>query len=205
MLPQTGTAKGRLAMRLCMALIPWGKRKDASGKEIDCDDVFERVLRPAASAANAELLRIDPDALHSAERLLMCDHVIALGGLLSPGVFYELGVREAVRPGTTIILSNGELAPGALLGPRLILRLGVGANGKVQGPVFEELAKMFGDTPGPSPAARVYELVEGRAGPGMLDHLKTDVVRERLRYSAEARQRLKEARSEGAEAVRRVA
>ena len=186
-------------MRVCMALVPRGKRNDTLGRTIDCDEVYDRLVRPGATSAGWEVVRVDSESWNVTERLLVCDRVIVLDVDSSPALSYELGLREAIRPGTAILLSNG----GTPL-PCRILPFSVDRNGMVQNPDSAELAAMLREDPGTSNPARVYELLEGMPGTVMLDHLKTDVLRERLRYSEQVQEQLRAARSEGAEAVRRV-
>ena len=191
-------------MRVCIALIPPGKQRHSTGTTIDCDDVFERMVRPAAAAAGLELLRGDPESFNSAEPLLTCEQAIADAGFATPALFYHLGLREAVRPGATIMLSNGRIASGALPGPSRVLSYLVDPGGRLVDALAEELAIMLRHNAAPTPPTVLYELVEGVPGPGMLDHLKTDVIRERLQYSVRLQDRLRTARGQGPDAVRRV-
>lgn len=93
---------------LCFVLMPFGIKGNAD-VEIRFDDVYEQVIRPAADAAGLECVRADEEQvggiIHKPmfERLLLCEYAIADLTLGNPNVFYELGVRHAARPWSTVI------------------------------------------------------------------------------------------------------
>ncbi len=89
---------------LCFVLMPFGKKPDGSGRSIDFDAVYANVIAPAIEAADLEPLRADEEQsggiIHKAmfERLLLCEYAVADLTTANPNVFYELGVRHALRP-----------------------------------------------------------------------------------------------------------
>lgn len=96
---------------LLFAVMPFGRKPDPSGRfEIDFDDLYGRVIRVAAKAAGVDVVRADEEAyggpIHVAmyERLLLAEIVLADLTLSNPNVFYELGVRHAARPRSTILI-----------------------------------------------------------------------------------------------------
>lgn len=93
----------------CFVDMPFGRKKDpGSGVEIDFDRVFEAGIRPGVEAAGLQCIRGDQEKtggiIHEAmfARLLLSEFVIADMTTANPNVFYELGVRHATRPYTTI-------------------------------------------------------------------------------------------------------
>ena len=96
---------------LLFVVMPFGKKLDPTARvEVDFDDLFESVIRPAAEAAALDVLRADEEIqggfIHRAlyERLLLAEIVIADLTLANANVFYELGIRHAARPRATLLI-----------------------------------------------------------------------------------------------------
>jgi tetratricopeptide (TPR) repeat protein len=93
---------------LCFVLMPFGKRKSGE-RTIDFDKVYTEIYIPAIEDAGLEAIRADEEqtggVIHVAmfERLILCDFAIAdlTGG--NANVFYELGVRHAIRRHSTLL------------------------------------------------------------------------------------------------------
>lgn len=100
---------------LLFVIMPFGKKTDSTGTcEIDFDYVYEAAIKPAAVAADLEVIRADEERsggiihIPMFERLLLAEIVIADLTLLNANVFYELGVRHCARPRTTILIYAKE-------------------------------------------------------------------------------------------------
>ena len=99
--------------RFCFVLMPFGWKSDAAGKSIDFDAVYREVIKPAVAAAGLEPFRADEELtggiIHKAmfERLVLCDYAVADLTLANANVFYELGVRHAARPWSTVSIYAG--------------------------------------------------------------------------------------------------
>ncbi len=96
---------------LCFVLMPFGRKRDPAGRpDIDFDRVYEQAVKPAIDEAELECLRADEERMggiiHTAmfERLLLSDYAVADLTSANANVFNELGVRHAVRPGTTVLI-----------------------------------------------------------------------------------------------------
>jgi hypothetical protein len=94
---------------LCFVLMPFGTKPDpAGGADIDFDRVYERAIRPGVQDAGMLPVRADEEKLggiiHKAmfERLLVCEYAVADLTTGNPNVMYELGIRHAARPRTTL-------------------------------------------------------------------------------------------------------
>ncbi len=94
---------------LCFVDMPFGKKTDlTSGVEIDFDQIYENAIKPAIEAVGLEALRGDEEAaggiIHGAmfARLLLAEYVVADLTTANPNVYYELGIRHAARPFTTV-------------------------------------------------------------------------------------------------------
>ena len=90
--------------------MPFGKKRDAKGVEIDFDAIYEKGIQPAVAGLNVELLRADEERgggivhLPMFERLLIAEIAIVDVTVENANVFYELGVRHTACPRSTIII-----------------------------------------------------------------------------------------------------
>jgi len=195
---------------LCFVLMPFGKKPGSDGRVVDFDAVYEQLIKPAVKAAGLEPLRADEEmtggVIHKPmfERLILCEYAVADLTTANANVFYELGLRHAVRPATTVLLfaqGTGQLPFD--VAPLRAVPYQLGADGK---PVttgterdmltakLHEARKVKTDSP-------VFQMVEGFPD---IQRLKTDVFRERVEYSGRLREELAVARKEGLDAVRVV-
>lgn len=99
----------------CFVIMGFGKKTDfATGRTLDLDATYRSVIKPAVQDAGLECLRAD-EIVHAGltdlpmyEQLLKADVVIADLSTANPNVLYELGVRHALRPYTTIIIAEDQ-------------------------------------------------------------------------------------------------
>src|SRR5256885_8137553 len=96
---------------LCFVLMPFGTKRDpGGGPDIDFDAIYEQGLRPGIEAAKMDPVRADEERtggiIHRAmfERLILCDYAVADLTTANANVFYELGLRHALRPWSTVLL-----------------------------------------------------------------------------------------------------
>jgi hypothetical protein len=89
--------------------MPFGKKPDpAGGPGIDFDAIYDRGLQPGIEDAGMSPIRADEEKLGGVihtqmfERLLLCDFAVADLTTENPNVLYELGIRHAARPRTTL-------------------------------------------------------------------------------------------------------
>ncbi len=195
---------------LCFVLMPFGKKPVASGLLVDFDAVYSELIAPGIDEAGLEPLRADQELsggiIHKPmfERLILCEYGVADLTAANANVFYELGVRHAVRPSSTLLLfgeGTGQLPfdVGQLRG----LPYALGADGKPsettrdRAAIIARLAEAR-QRPTDSP---VFQLVEGFPD---IQRLKTDVFREQVKYRDEIKNQLAAARKTGLDAVRAV-
>src|SRR5918912_672506 len=107
--------------------MPFGTKPDGQGGSIDFDAFYEELLAPAIRDAELEPLRADQELvgglIHKPmfERLILSDYAVADLTTANANVFYELGVRHAVRPYSTVLVSADvkrapfDLAPDRVL------------------------------------------------------------------------------------------
>jgi hypothetical protein len=78
--------------------------------QFDFDSVYRELIAPAIAAAGMEPLRADEEMsgglIHQPmyERLLLCEFAVADLSTANANVLYELGIRHAVRPWSTVLL-----------------------------------------------------------------------------------------------------
>src|SRR5688572_4434371 len=90
--------------------MPFGKKPDGASRTIDFDAIYKELIAPAIEAAGMETLRADEEMaggiIHKPmfERLILCEYAVADLTTANANVFYELGVRLAVRPWSTVLL-----------------------------------------------------------------------------------------------------
>src|SRR5215211_4222564 len=107
--------------------MPFGLKPDGRGGSVDFDAVYTDLLAPAIREAELEPLRADQDLvggmIHKPmfERLILADYAVADLTTANANVFYELGVRHAARPYSTVLVSADvkrtpfDLAPDRVL------------------------------------------------------------------------------------------
>jgi hypothetical protein len=96
---------------LCFVLMPFGLKPDpAGGPDIDFNRIYGKAIQPGIVEAGMFPVRADEEKLggiiHKTmfERLLICEFAVADLTTSNPNVMYELGVRHAARPRTTLTI-----------------------------------------------------------------------------------------------------
>lgn len=100
----------------CFVAMGFGKKTDyLTGRTLDLDKSYRYIIKPAAEASGLDCKRAD-EIVHSGlidvpmyEQLLTADVVIVDISTSNANTFYELGVRHALRPGTTIIIAEDKM------------------------------------------------------------------------------------------------
>src|SRR5262245_18695949 len=192
---------------LCFVLMPFGRKPDAAGRLVDFDAVYRDLIAPAVREAGLDPLRADEEMtggiIHKPmyERLILCEYAVADLTTANANVFYELGLRHAVRPWSTVLLfAEGGRLPFDVT-PLRAMPYKLTAEG-VPAEVETAKALLVARLKAAREAARdkppvdspLYQLVEDYPA---VDHAKTDVFRDRVRYSAEQKAQLAEARKKG--------
>src|SRR5579862_852670 len=186
----------------CFVLMPFGSKPDDQGRIIDFDAIYQEIIAPAVDKANLDGIRADEEhvggAIHKPmfERLMLCEYAIADLTIANPNVYYELGIRHAMRPRSTVLLNaSGTRLPFDLAIARAT-PYELGTDGRptnaaeAAARITEQLIKLGEITTADSP---IFQLVDGLK-PVEIAHLSTDVFRERALYSTDIKNRLKAAR-----------
>ena len=191
--------------------MPFGVKPDGEGGSVDFDAVYERLLVPAICAAELEPLRADQDVvggmIHKPmfERLILADYAVVDLTTANANVFYELGVRHAARPFSTVLVSADVKRAPFDLAPDRVLPYALDHDGGPADPAkdIEVLASALRAARAAATDSPVFQLIDELPTP-QIDRLKTDVFRDQAAYSAEVKSRLAAARADGVAALREV-
>ncbi len=100
----------------CFVVIGFGTKTDyATGRTLNLDATYEKLIKPAFDRVGIDCFRaIDVNVAGSIDKLMYhwlyhADFVVADLSTMNANVFYELGVRHAQRPNTTLIMAENGL------------------------------------------------------------------------------------------------
>src|SRR5438034_6915171 len=201
---------------LCFVDMPFGQKPDLkSGVVVDFDQIYNDAIKPAIEECGLEALRGDEERtggiIHSAmfARLLLAEFVVADLTLANANVFYELGIRHAAKPFTTVpIFANVSALPFDVALVRAVgyqLKKG-------------KLTKAAGQKLKSGLAGRLHEAINGVATddsplfqlipkfPGIdLPEEVTEIFKDRIKEAEEFREMLSAARSQPSHREKREA
>ncbi|WP_207493388.1 tetratricopeptide repeat-containing protein [Aridibaculum aurantiacum] len=100
----------------CFVIMGFGIKTDlATGRKLDLNKSYNALIKPVVTAKGLSCIRAD-EILHTGiidvmmyKELMEADIVIADLSTANPNAFYELGIRHALRPHTTIVISESKL------------------------------------------------------------------------------------------------
>jgi len=100
----------------CFVVMGFGKKTDfETGRVLDLNQSYQNLIKPAVEAAGLKCIRAD-EIVHSGlidvpmyELLLKADVVVADLSTSNRNAVYELGVRHALRPYTTVIIAEEQM------------------------------------------------------------------------------------------------
>lgn len=104
----------------CFVVMGFGVKTDfETGRSLDLNKSYENMIKPAVELAGLSCVRAD-EIVHSGEidlpmyqQLLSADVVVADLSTSNKNAFYELGVRHALRPYTTVVICEDGMKPMA--------------------------------------------------------------------------------------------
>jgi hypothetical protein len=102
--------------KTCFVIMGYGPKADyPTGRTLDLDKTYYNLIKPTVENCGLNCRRAD-EIRHSGiidvpmfEQILTADIVIADLSTYNPNAFYELGVRHALKPYTTIAIAEKEL------------------------------------------------------------------------------------------------
>ena len=97
--------------KICFVIMGFGKKTDlATGATLDLDKTYQNIIKPSVSESGYKCVRAD-EVLDTGlidrsmyALIFWADLVIADISTLNPNAIYELGVRHALKPSSTIII-----------------------------------------------------------------------------------------------------
>jgi hypothetical protein len=109
-------AKTAAEKGICFVVMGFGKKTDfETGRVLDLNQSYQNLVKPAVEAASLKCIRAD-EIVHSGlidlpmyELLLKADVVVADLSTSNRNAVYELGVRHALRPYTTVIIAEEQM------------------------------------------------------------------------------------------------
>jgi tetratricopeptide (TPR) repeat protein len=160
--------------RRAFVIMPFGEKKAPDGTAIDFDIVYRDLFAPAIAAAGLMPHRADADRrggsihLDMFQDLLLAEFVVADLTLDNPNVWYEIGVRHALRAGGAVLtfalrdrlpfdiagqrmqrytLNDGRLDPVLVEAERTALKEAIEATlgawrGRRASPVYQQLPNL---------------------------------------------------------------
>jgi len=198
---------------LCFVLMPFGRKMDAAGRMTNFDSVYTQLIAPAVEQAALEPIRADEEKIGGTihkpmfERLMMCRYAVADITGANPNVYYELGIRHAIRPRSTVIVYlEGTVLPFDIALVRALPYRTDSAGEPINteatvAAIAEQLRSARADPHDDSP---IFQLLDDLPR-WELDHSKSDTFRKSVDHSKKYKERLSAAVRKGAPAVQQIA
>ncbi len=193
--------------------MPFGKKSSPTGSVIDFDSVYNKLIAPAIVDADLEPLRADEETvggiIHKPmfERLILCDFAVADLTLANANVFYELGIRHAFRPWSTVpLIAQDSRLPFDVQMLRTVhyklTDAGVPDESQIAD-TRKSIANLLIEARKGKQDSPLFQLVEGLQ-PGTIPHERTDAFRDQVQYSNDLKSKLRVAKKQGKDAVKAV-
>ena len=204
---------------LCFIVMPFGSKPDPTRRQnIDFDRIYDLSIKPGVEAAGMEPIRADEELtggiIHKPmyERLLLCDYVLADLTTGNPNVFYELGIRHAVRRHTTMtIFAKHQPIPFDINFLRS-LPYDLGKNNNFKDELAQTLRQAISArlqelrqqaVEEASVDSPLFQLLSGWEPKFDIARLKTDVFREKVKLNKDFKQQLATIRTKAKKATHR--
>lgn len=110
-------AINKYAGKKCFVIMPFGKKKDIDGYEVDFDRVYHELIYKAVTELGVDCERCDEiigtGSIHKKMFRGIFDADISVVDItsLNPNVFYELGVRHALHKYVTLVIRRNSNLP----------------------------------------------------------------------------------------------
>ena len=203
---------GTATRPLCFVMVPYRAVGEGGRGAVDFPAVYDCIIAPAIVAAGMTPLRADEDPQSMGvfqkamfERLVLCEFAVADLTHGNPNVYYELGIRHALRPYSTVLMFQKDWTLPLDVAHDSAITYSVNAAGEPTEieQTVEKLAKRLRGARAAATDSPVYQLVSGLPTP-VVDHERIDSFRDRADRDEALRCRLDDASGEGVEAVRQL-
>ena len=107
----------KYAGKKCFVIMPFGKKKDIDGYEVDFDRVYHELIYKAVKELGVDCERCDEiigtGSIHKKMFRGIFDADVSVVDItsLNPNVFYELGVRHALHKYVTLVIRKNSSLP----------------------------------------------------------------------------------------------
>jgi O-acetyl-ADP-ribose deacetylase (regulator of RNase III) len=101
----------------CFVIMPYGRRKDLEGGEIDFDAIYSDLIQEPLEDLGLRAVRCDeierPGPIHRDmfQQIALAPFALVDITTLNANVFYELGARHALRRSVTLVIRHRQMAP----------------------------------------------------------------------------------------------
>lgn len=164
----------------CFVVMGFGKKTDfETGRTLDLDKSYRNVIKPGVLASGLQCVRAD-EIVHSGlidtpmyEQLLNADVVVADLSTSNKNAYYELGVRHALRPGTTLVIAEDGMQTPPFDVNHIVIRkyhhlgedIGFDEAMRFQALLRDALVEIMGRLPDSRRDSPVYEFIKDLAPP----------------------------------------
>ncbi|HTT93635.1 MAG TPA: TRAFs-binding domain-containing protein [Solirubrobacterales bacterium] len=192
--------------KLLFVAMPFGSKPDPTHRfEINFDDVYDRSIKPSTEEADLDVIRADEETLGGIihkpmyERLLLAEIVIADLTVANANVFYELGIRHAARPRSTILIFAKSSQLPFDVAPIRAIPYELDEKGKFSAESAEDLRRTLSERlleakESESVDSPLFQLVDDY--PGItLPHEVTEAFRDRVQQVSELTEEMRQAQS----------
>ncbi len=96
--------------KTCFVIMPFGMKRDRDRTKLNFDKIYSGMIKPAVEELGIECVRCDeigqPGWIHKTmiQHIYAADITVVDITTLNANVFYELGVRQALRPSITVLI-----------------------------------------------------------------------------------------------------
>jgi MAP3K TRAFs-binding domain len=190
---------------MCFIAMPFGTRPANRRMKIDFDRVHQFIHR-GAEEVHLQAVRADFEPaggfIHKPmlERLLVAEYVVADLTLANPNVMYEVGVRHGASARATLLLCAEPFVKKLPFDfkPLRVVSYSLGADGSVSDEAGNKLAKLVHERlqearSGQLPIDNPIMQITAWKPAGSIEHSKTDVFLQRLEFTGELGERIKNA------------
>ena len=167
----------------CFVVMGFGKKTDfETGRVLDLDRSYRYLIKPAVEAAGLKCIRAD-EVVHSGmidvpmyELLLEADIVVADLSTSNRNAIYELGVRHALRPYTTVIIAEEQMLKSPLFDlNHIVFRayrhlgedIGVSEANRFTSELTKAIKDILAIKPTPKPDSPIYTLIQNLTPPSL--------------------------------------
>ncbi|MFL6594606.1 MAG: TRAFs-binding domain-containing protein [Chthoniobacterales bacterium] len=186
-----------MAETTCFVVMGFGKKTDfETGRVLDLDQSYNNLIKPAVEAAGLKCIRAD-EVVHSGlidqpmyDLLLSADVVVADLSTSNRNALYELGVRHALRPYTTVIIAEEQMMKSPLFDlNHIVIRkyrhlgedIGVGEARRFTAELTSSIREILAAKPTPALDSPVYTFIRNLTPPSL-----TKAAQEASRAAAKA-------------------